>query len=94
MPLRRTLLLAGLAWIAIAMPAAADTVERVGSVIVVTAPTVGNVSVNQTGGNIEFSNGLGNAMTSSSCTDDATSVRCAQAGVTRIEITGGPGRTA
>jgi hypothetical protein len=88
--LRRALLLAALLCAAGAAPAAADTVNRSGSVIVVDAPTVGAVTVGENGANIEFSNGLGNTMTSTTCPFDGSSVRCSASGVTRIEVNSGP----
>lgn len=72
-----------------AAPAAADTVERVGSKIVVNAPTVQFVSVGEVGSDIVFTNGFGNSMTSASCTDDSSAVSCPASGVTRVEITAG-----
>ena len=94
MPVKRALLLSVLLWAAATAPAAADTVNRFGSVIVVDLPTLGGLSVGENGANIEFANGLGNGMTSTTCPADSTSVRCSAAGVTRVEVNGGPGEDA
>jgi RTX calcium-binding nonapeptide repeat (4 copies)/Putative metal-binding motif len=87
--LRRTLIAAAVVWSLAAAQAAADTVESVGGVITVNAPTLGAVSVTTNGPNYEFGNGFGNGMTSTTCPADMNSVRCPTAGVARIDIVGG-----
>jgi hypothetical protein len=87
--LRRGIALASVLLGLAAAPAAADTVERVGSKIVVDAPTVDAVFVSPDASNISFTNGFGSTMTSSTCSSDASAVTCSASGVTRVEITTG-----